>query len=67
MSSTLDLTHATWNKSTYCEGNSGQCVEWAPAYAPTGTIPIRDSKHPAAPALLFPTPAWSAFVATIQE
>ncbi|UBI39285.1 DUF397 domain-containing protein [Streptomyces mobaraensis] len=56
MSTTPDLTSATWKKSTYSEGNSGQCLEGAPAYAPSGTIPIRDSGHPTTPTLLFPTP-----------
>lgn len=67
MNTTADLTPTTWKKSTYCEGNSGQCLEWAPAYAPSGIIPVRDSKHPAKRALFFPAPAWSAFVASVQE
>ncbi|MER5784649.1 DUF397 domain-containing protein [Streptomyces mobaraensis] len=67
MNTAHDLTHAMWKKSTYCEGNGGECLEWAPAYAPSELIPVRDSKRPAERALAFPAPAWSAFVASVQE
>ncbi|WP_372407286.1 DUF397 domain-containing protein [Streptomyces luteireticuli] len=60
-----DLIPTEWAKSSYSSSNGGQCLEWAPAQAPTGTIPIRDSKHPTGPALLIPTPAWQAFLRTL--
>ncbi|MPY62781.1 DUF397 domain-containing protein, partial [Streptomyces spongiae] len=28
-------------------------------------IPVRDSKNPTGPALLFPAPAWQAFVTSL--
>ncbi|GAA2362804.1 hypothetical protein GCM10010246_62490 [Streptomyces cuspidosporus] len=31
-----------------------------------GIVPIRDSKRPHGPALVFPAPAWSAFVAEVK-
>ncbi|MER7705573.1 DUF397 domain-containing protein [Kitasatospora sp. NPDC097605] len=31
-----------------------------------GGVPVRDSKDPAGPALVFPTDAWRSFVTTVQ-
>ncbi|WP_323446883.1 DUF397 domain-containing protein [Streptomyces yaizuensis] len=39
------------------------CVEWAPLVAAaSGRVPVRDSKSPAGPALVFPAAQWSHFV-----
>ncbi|MEU7103468.1 DUF397 domain-containing protein [Streptomyces stramineus] len=53
-------------KSSYSEGNGGECVEWAPAFAPSGVVPVRDSKNPAGPALLLSPSAWSTFVTHVK-
>ncbi|MFD8694614.1 DUF397 domain-containing protein [Kitasatospora purpeofusca] len=58
-----DLSRATWFKSTHSD-NGGTCVE-ATADFP-GVVPVRDSKDPAGPALLFPSDAWRSFVAGVQ-
>jgi len=55
-----DLSNATWRKSTYSNGQGGDCVEVVD-HVP-GTTPVRDSKHPAGPVLLFSDTAWTAFV-----
>ncbi|MFD4261982.1 DUF397 domain-containing protein [Streptomyces sp. NPDC058534] len=60
-----DLTVAAWRKSTYSDGGGGDCLELA-ANIP-GTVPVRDSKNPTGPALLFPVSAWTAFVAGIRR
>ncbi|KOT87086.1 toxin [Streptomyces sp. NRRL F-5755] len=55
----------TWRKSTY-SGGQDECLEIAdglPAHSP---VPVRDSKHPDGPHLLFPAPAWSAFIASVK-
>ncbi|MDT3399077.1 DUF397 domain-containing protein [Streptomyces sp. B1866] len=57
---------AEWIKSSHSDFDHANCVEWAPAYAPTGLVPVRDSKTPHAPALLFPAPSWSAFVTALK-
>ncbi|MEU5127636.1 DUF397 domain-containing protein [Streptomyces mobaraensis] len=57
-----DLIRVPWVKSSHSGPNGGQCLEWAPAQAATGTVPIRDSKNPEGPALLLPAPAWTAFL-----
>ena len=63
-----DLSHAQWVKSSYSTGNGGACIEWAPAHAAAaGTVPVRDSKTPHAPALIFRSAAWSAFVAATKN
>ena len=50
----------TWFTSSYSSHN-GQCVECA--HAPDGGMAVRDSKHPANPALAFPRAAWRDFLA----
>ncbi|MEU9706552.1 DUF397 domain-containing protein [Streptomyces sp. NPDC047981] len=50
-----------WRKSSYSGGESGACLEVNDAARPTH-VPVRDSKNPTGPALLFPAPAWAAFV-----
>ncbi|MGO4418797.1 DUF397 domain-containing protein [Streptomyces sp. MCAF7] len=63
MSSTSDLFHAKWIKSSYSGNGGGSCVEWAPNIAASGQVPVRDSKTPGGPVLIFEAAAWSSFVA----
>ncbi|MFF1873343.1 DUF397 domain-containing protein [Kitasatospora herbaricolor] len=56
----VDLTGALWRKSSHSD-NGGQCVEVAPGFP--GVMPVRDSKDPEGPVLVFPAGAWQAFVA----
>ncbi|MFF9015901.1 DUF397 domain-containing protein [Streptomyces sp. NPDC014870] len=51
----------TWRKSSYSGGESGACLEVNDAARPDH-VPVRDSKNPTGPALLFPALAWTAFV-----
>ncbi|MGW2252984.1 DUF397 domain-containing protein [Kitasatospora sp. NPDC001660] len=37
----------------------------APGFLP-GAVPVRDSKDPHGPALVFPAPAWASFVAAVR-
>ncbi|WP_433892249.1 DUF397 domain-containing protein [Streptomyces sp. CA-111067] len=57
-----DLSAATWVKSSYSGSNGGDCVEVAVAPASTGVVPVRDSKDPHGPALVFPAATWTAFL-----
>ncbi|MGY5057064.1 DUF397 domain-containing protein [Streptomyces sp. 900105755] len=62
----IDLSNAVWRKSSYSNGSGGECVEVA-AGVPDVT-PVRDSKQAGdGPVLLFPTPAWAAFVAELTH
>ncbi|MFD4544389.1 DUF397 domain-containing protein [Streptomyces bauhiniae] len=55
----------TWFKSSYSQGDGGQCVEVATC--PT-TIHVRDSKQNpiTAPTLSVPATAWHAFLGLVQ-
>ncbi|MFD7450866.1 DUF397 domain-containing protein [Kitasatospora sp. NPDC059827] len=53
----------TWRKSSY-SSDGGQCVEVADGVR--GVVPVRDSKDPHGPALVFPIAAWQAFVAAVR-
>ncbi|MEU5638796.1 DUF397 domain-containing protein [Streptomyces milbemycinicus] len=66
MSGTPDLSRAEWVKSSYSNGDGGDCVEWAPAYASAGQVPVRDSKASYGPALVFQAGAWSEFVSAVK-
>ncbi|WUH92962.1 DUF397 domain-containing protein [Streptomyces sp. NBC_00433] len=60
-----DLSTATWRKSSYSGGtNPDSCIEVADGYP--GVVPVRDSKDPQGPALVFPAAAWAAFVADVR-
>ncbi|EXU63518.1 hypothetical protein Z951_35455 [Streptomyces sp. PRh5] len=55
-----------WYKSSY-SGNGGQCIEVAANLAASrGEVPVRDSKDPHGPALVFEPCAWSSFVAAVK-
>ncbi|MFB6948454.1 DUF397 domain-containing protein [Streptomyces niveus] len=52
-----------WRKSSYSNGDGGQCVEVADGYP--GVVPVRDSKAPSGPVLLLNPTAWRDFVAHV--
>jgi hypothetical protein len=58
-----DLSAAVWRKSTYSHEN-GECVEVAGNLP--GVVPVRDSKDPEGPALIFGRAAWAAFVGEVK-
>ena len=55
---------ARWVKSTHSGPTGGNCVEVAPLGC---RVAVRDSRHPAGPALVFPAAAWDAFVAAAKN
>ncbi|MEU5347238.1 DUF397 domain-containing protein [Streptomyces sp. NPDC020766] len=59
-----DLTSAPWRKSSYSNGDGGYCVEVR--HGLPGIVPVRDSKAPAGPALMFPASAWAPFVGALK-
>ncbi|GHH60597.1 hypothetical protein GCM10018781_05580 [Kitasatospora indigofera] len=60
-----DLSVASWRKASYSGGNGGSCVEVADDFP--GLVPVRDSKDPDGPALLFRAEAWSSFVDAVKS
>ncbi|MET9175411.1 DUF397 domain-containing protein [Streptomyces misionensis] len=58
----LDLSSVTWRKSSYSNTSGGDCLEVSDNHP---TTPVRDSKNPHDPVLLFTDPAWAAFVGAV--
>ena len=61
--STSERTELTWRKSSYSNGDNGNCVEVANA---SGAMAVRDSKAPASGNLTVQPSAWRAFLATLR-
>jgi hypothetical protein len=61
----VDLSRAIWRKSSYSNGNGGNCVEVARNLP--GTVAIRDSKNPHDPALAFTPSAWRVFLSALKR
>ncbi|MFE0354383.1 DUF397 domain-containing protein [Streptomyces nigra] len=61
----IDLSAASWRKSSYSNSDGGECVEVSDDFA--GVVPVRDSKFLQGPALVFPTAGWSSFVAAVKS
>lgn len=53
-----------WRKSSRSGGSNGSCLEVSNQHA--AGVPVRDSKNATGPALLFRSPAWSAFVSAVR-
>ncbi|MET8093145.1 DUF397 domain-containing protein [Micromonospora sp. NPDC005220] len=56
----VDLTGASWRKSTRSGSNGGECVEVADNLP--GIVAVRDSKDPQGSSLTFSPTAWASFV-----
>ncbi|MFE0460950.1 DUF397 domain-containing protein [Kitasatospora sp. NPDC058965] len=54
-------------KSSYSGASGGQCVECAAQFATRGFVPMRDSKDPNGPVLVFPAASFAAFVAALGD
>ncbi|MDX3854437.1 DUF397 domain-containing protein [Streptomyces sp. AK02-01A] len=61
MISLSGLPGVVWRKSSYSSSNGGDCVEVASGLS--GVVPVRDSKRPAGPVLVFASGAWAGFIA----
>lgn len=61
----LDLTVATWRKSSYSNQDGGECVEISHDFATV--IPVRDSKTPKGPVLLLLPEGWTSFVTAVKN
>ncbi|MFE9816615.1 DUF397 domain-containing protein [Streptomyces sp. NPDC005773] len=63
-STDLDLSAATWHKSSHSNGDGGNCLEVAEGHP--GLVPVRDSKRPHGPALVVSAAAWTPFVEAVK-
>jgi hypothetical protein len=59
----IDLSAASWRKSSYSNQDGGACVEIADGFG--ALVPVRDSKTPHGPVLLFPANRWADFVGAV--
>ncbi|MGD3106655.1 DUF397 domain-containing protein [Streptomyces sp. YGL11-2] len=64
-SNRIELSTATWRKSSYSNGDGANCIEVVDTLP--GIVPVRDSKDPHGPALVFPAAGWSGFVAAVKS
>ncbi|OEU86272.1 hypothetical protein DB35_14820 [Streptomyces abyssalis] len=55
-----------WRSSSRSNAEGGNCVEVAHGSCGSGAVPVRDSKCPGGPGLLFGTQAWSVFVDALK-
>ncbi|MFF9040207.1 DUF397 domain-containing protein [Streptomyces sp. NPDC014892] len=59
---------ATWHKSSYSGGDGGNCLEVALTHLIQPThIPVRDSKNPHGPKLVFRAESWSLFIEEMKR
>lgn len=56
---TRERTELTWRKSTYSNGDNGNCVEVATT---AGAMAVRDSKSPASGHLTLTPLTWHTFL-----
>ena len=59
-----ELTPVRWVKSRRSGPTGGNCVEVAAL--PGGAVAVRDSRHPAGPALVFSSGEWRTFIAAAK-
>jgi hypothetical protein len=59
----MDMSSATWRKSSYSGANGGNCVEIAAA---ARTVVVRDSKDPDGPVLAFRPNDWERFADRVK-
>jgi uncharacterized protein DUF397 len=63
MRTASELSKAKWLKSSYSNGQGGDCVQVAPGFA---RIPIRDSKDPDVGHLTIAPASWSALLKSLR-
>lgn len=61
MNASPDLSRAEWKKSSFSNGQGGNCVEVATNLP--GIVAVRDSKYADGPVLTFTPDEWRAFLA----
>ncbi|KRV47168.1 hypothetical protein AQ490_08515 [Wenjunlia vitaminophila] len=59
-----DPSVVVWRRSSYSNKEGGNCVEVADGLH--GVVPVRDSKDPQGPALVFSARGWASFVAAVR-
>ncbi|MFI6856731.1 DUF397 domain-containing protein [Streptomyces sp. NPDC050416] len=65
MNRTPDLTTAAWRKSSYSDGGASNCLEVADNHP--SIVPVRDSKQPDGPILVFGASPWASFLTYVTK
>ncbi|MEW1718432.1 DUF397 domain-containing protein [Streptomyces sp. NPDC093109] len=65
MSNDHDLSAAVWRKSSYSNGDGGDCVEVTESFP--DVVPVRDSKTPGCRALFFTAGSWTTFIDDVRS
>ncbi|MGW0770958.1 DUF397 domain-containing protein [Streptomyces sp. NPDC002676] len=60
----IELTALTWRKSSYSNPDGGECLEVCDTIP--SAVPVRDSKTPHGPALVFAAKPWASFVTAVK-
>jgi hypothetical protein len=60
----VDLCGAVWRKSAWSSSEGQNCVEVAASLP--GIVAVRDSAHPAGPALVVTPRNWMVFIRAVQ-
>lgn len=60
----IDLSAASWRKSSYSNQDGGACIEVSDDFA--GAVPVRDSKVSHGPVLMFAASEWASFVGAVK-
>lgn len=61
----VNLSVATWRKSSYSNQDGGACVEVSDDFQ--DIVPVRDSKSPDGPVLAFGAENWATFVSGLKS
>ncbi|MGW0784317.1 DUF397 domain-containing protein [Streptomyces sp. NPDC002913] len=61
----IDLSTATWRRSSHSNQDGGACVEVSDDFA--AVVPVRDSKCTQGPALTFAAEGWASFVSAVKD
>ncbi|MEU5428814.1 DUF397 domain-containing protein [Streptomyces olivoreticuli] len=61
----IELSSATWTKSSHSDNDHGNCIE--AALDIPGSVPVRDSKNPTGPVLDLSPAAWATFVTAVRQ
>ncbi|WP_112466098.1 DUF397 domain-containing protein [Streptomyces triticisoli] len=54
-----------WRKSSHSNDQGGSCLEILGGHV--SGVPVRDSKVPQGPVLVFSSAGWSSFIAAVKE
>ncbi|MEU6574163.1 DUF397 domain-containing protein [Streptomyces sp. NPDC046805] len=61
----VDLSAASWRKSSYSNQDGGACIEVSDDFATV--VPVRDSKHAHGHVITFPSDGWATFVSAVKR